>query len=248
MNVEQICTRIFRNTSLALVGGNWKSGKTDTGLRLGEKCRDSYNLVSEVASNIYTEDNFRFINDTQTLKDWLSSDNQKKLFILDEGNEILPNTGFMSHKSVDIKSIIPQISKKRGRLIVIAHDIETLDKTFRSKTWWRATFYKINKQTVRVHAYWNRQKPIIINDWKRTNIKFDPYLPAEWHEQPDKVTVFKDGDLEILRRYANGETAKQIGIHREALNRKVRPFIARMLQNKEKMLAYQKEVLNVESV
>lgn len=214
------------------MGGNWKTGKTNFALYVAEKCL-RYGLVSEVATNIVTNGNgkFIYIADTQTLKSWLSSNGHLKLFIFDEGNEHLPNTGFMTRKSTDIKSIVPQISKKRARLIIVAQDVDTLDKTFRDKSWWRGTFNKQTRKIVKFTGYWNKTKPIYINNVHPTTIGYDPYVSAEWNEKADSVKFFKDSDRQLLWDWSNGKTVKELGIHPQTLNRLVRPFVHRMLEN-----------------
>ena len=230
LNFRGILTRLYRKTSLTLVGGYWKTGKTNLGLHIAEKLLE-YGLVSEVATNIQ-QDQFICIDDLETLKSWLSSNGHLKLYIFDEGNEHLPNTGFMSKKSVGVKSIIPQISKKRARLIVIAQDLDTIDKTFRSKSWWRGTFLKLTRTTVKFTGYWNKNKPIIINNVKPTAVKYDPYMSADFKDRASTLTIFKDRDRQILSDWSiQGKTCRELNIHTQELNRITRKFVARMLLN-----------------
>lgn len=221
--------RLFRKTCIVLVGGYWKTGKTDFALYIAKRCLHM-GLVYEVATNIETNGEFKYITDIETLKYWLSSNGHLKLFILDEGNEHLPNTSFMSHKSVGIKEIIPQISKKHGRLIVVAQDLDSIDKTFRSKSWWRGTFKKTDRKTASLTAYWNLHKPLVITEIPKTSVNFDPYLSAPFTEKSDKIVFFKDSERQTLWEWCNGKSIKDLGIHPQALNRLVRPFVKRMLE------------------
>lgn len=236
LSFHAIVTRLFKHTSVVLVGGDWKTGKTNFALHLGEKCL-TYGLVSEVATNIETtgQNKFITITDTQTMKDWLSSNGHLKLFIFDEGNEHLPNTGFMTKKSTDIKSIIPQISKKRARLIVIAQDLDSIDKTFRKREWWRGTFQKLSRTDVKFTGRWNMHKPIVIHNVKPTQIQYDPYVSAEFKERPEVVHFFKDSDRQILSAWAiEGKTCKQMGIHNQTLNRLSKAYVKRWLEQDTK--------------
>ena len=229
--------KLFSRTSLVLIGasnqsGVWKTGKTDFSLYVAKRCLN-LGLVSEIASNIDTQGEFPLITDTQTLNSWLKSDARRKLFIFDEGNEHLPNTGFMSSKSTGFKAILPQISKKRGRLIVIAQDVDTLDKTFRSKSWWRGTFKKTSKTSASLTAYWNVYKPLEITGIPKTTVKFDPYNSAEWNEQPEHGPIFfNDKDRQILWAITHeGKTAKELGIHQQELSRIWKKYVGSWLEH-----------------
>ena len=238
-------TRLFRRTSLVLVGaslksGVWKTGKTDFSLYIAKRCL-ALGLVSEVASNINTYGTFPLIEDTETLNAWLSSDAQKKLFVFDEGNEHLANTAFMTSKSTGFKAVLPQISKKKGRLIVIGQDIDTLDKTFRSNAWKRGVFLKTSLKTATLSAYWNPLKPMEFIEIPATSVKFDPYLAAEWGEQSTHIVQFKKDSLQILWKWSKeGKSIKELGIHAQQLNRLCRSFVARMLET-DKALMFDKE-------
>jgi len=227
--VDWALNRLFRKTSLVLIGatehsGVWKTGKTNFALKIAERLLQLH-LISEVASNIDTNGAFTKITDTETLKAWLDSDNRLKLFIFDEGNEHLPNYAFMSSKSTGFKSIIPQISKKHGRLIIVAQDVDTLDKTLRSKSWLRGTFKKASIKTATLTAYWNQHKSLYINNISATTISYDPYVSADWNEVSSKsAIIFNDADFQLVYRFASGEKKKDLGVHRqefERLERKV---------------------------
>lgn len=228
-SLSWVVDRLFKRTAIVLVGGIWKMGKTDFALSLAKRAL-KLGLVSEIASNVDTFGEFAYIVDTETLKAWLDHDGKNKLFVFDEGNEHLPNTGFMSKKSTGLKAVIPQMSKKHGRLIVIAQDLDAIDKTFRNKSWWRGTFKKIDKKTATFTGYWNINKPLLFTDIPRTSVKFDPYVSAPWTETSEAVVFFNDSDKQILWDWSNGKTTKELGIHPQKLNRLIRPFVKRMLQ------------------
>jgi hypothetical protein len=218
-----ILGKLFKRTSMVLIEGKWKTGKTAFALFLAEKLLE-YKYVSEVASNIDTQGTFLLINDTHTLKEWLSSSKRLKLFIFDEANELLPNTGFMKKENISFKAIIPQISKRKGRLIVIGHDISTIDKTLKNSVWCRGVFKKRNLKTAILTAYWNTHKPINIYNIPNTKIPFDPELSASWQDRPDKLLMYKNEKLQKMYEYAfNGKNYKDLGYtNRETLRRDVK--------------------------
>lgn len=233
LTFKQIVTRLLKHTSVVLVGGYWKTGKTNFALHIAELCI-LWGLISEVGTNIKVINPptwIKYIADTQTLNSWLGSNGHLKLFLFDEGNEHLPNTGFMTSKSTGVKSIIPQISKKRARLIVIAQDIDTLDKTFRLKSWWRGTFLKVTRTKAKFNGAWNLHKPIMINDVKPTMLEYDPYVSAEWNEHPDKVVFFKDADRQNLYALTHGKTSKELGLHPQEVNRLWKKYVKDWLDN-----------------
>lgn len=220
----------------SLKSGVWKTGKTDFGLYIAKRCLKG-NLVYEVASNINTYGEFLQIEDTQTLNAWLCSNTKRKLFIMDEGNEIVPNTKFMTNQSTGIKAILPQISKMRGRLIIIAQDIGSLDKTFRCDAWKRGVFMKTSRKTASLTAYWSPLKPLEFIDIPKTSVKFDPYVRAEWGEKSERIIQFKNEDLRLLWKWSHeGKSLKELGIHAQKLNRMVRPFVERMLQTDKALM------------
>jgi hypothetical protein len=227
---------------VVLIGGTWKTGKTDFSLWLSEKlmkteyklqkdCKKNFTLVNDVSSNIDTNGVYPLISDLVTLRQWLYSNNHRKLYIFDEASEHLPCTRAMSSKSVGIKAIIPQVSKAHGRMIIVGHNLLKIDKEMLNETWCKGIFFKwaLHQATLISNLL---PKPFDIVDIPPTTITFDPYILAPFTEKPySKDVFFKEEDKQLLWRWVNGESCQQLGLHAMQLNRKARSFIKRILES-----------------
>lgn len=174
------------------------------------------------------------ITDLLTLKQWLYSNNRLKLYIFDEASEHAPCSRAMSSKNVGIKAIIPQVSKAHGRLIIVGHNLEKLDKELLNETWCKGIIQKIGQpfhyKTAMVIS------PLLpqvfkLEEIKPTKINFDPYDLAPFTERPEKGVYFKDEDKQLLNDWANGKSYKELGLHPMQLHRKLKVFVRRTLEN-----------------
>jgi hypothetical protein len=229
---SNILRRLFNAPSIVVIGGTWKTGKSDFGLKISE---DLFKLkiISECASNIDTEGKYPLIADLVSLKQWLYSTKNRKLYIFDEASEHLPNTRGMSGKSVGIKSIIPQISKAHGRMIIIGHNIKKIDSEAYDPTWCRAIIMKPQKSFTYVPAIVYSTlfpRPLKLTSISPTTIKFDPYNLAPFTEKPEGVIYFKEEDKQKLWEWANGKSGEALGLHPMQLNRLARAFIRKQLE------------------
>jgi hypothetical protein len=139
----------------------------------------------------------------------------------------------MSGKSVGIKGLIPQISKAHGRMIIIGHNIEKIDKEAYEKTWCRAVIMKPLKPYTYTPAYiysplW--KKPFCLNKISPTKIKFDPYSLAPFTEAPPKQIYFREEKKQMLWEWANGKSNTQLGLHPMQINRIVRDYVRKSLE------------------
>lgn len=231
---KRILFLYFKQPAIILIGAYeggktnlWKIGKTDFGLRISEDLI-KLGIIKEVASNIYTYDHYPYITDLETLKIWLNRNKKSKLYVFDEANTHLPSRRAMSTKSVSIISIFPEISKSKAKLIFIGHKVSALDSELKKYGWVKGSFYKYSKKTVYTvspllqNQYWFRN---VI----RTNIKFDPYLPAPFTLKPTGVNTFKDEDFEKAWKWANGSTWRELFKHPQECNRFIRKTMSRLL-------------------
>jgi hypothetical protein len=229
---QQILTKLFDRPSIVIIGGTWKTGKTDFGLKMSEDCL-ALDLVSEVASNIDTQGHYPQLSDLVSTKQWLYQNSKRKLYIFDEASEHLPNTRTMCGKSVGIKSLIPQISKAHGRMIVIGHNISKVDKEVYDKTWCRGLImkpcipYKYTPAIIYSDFF---PRPLRINQISPTKIKFDPYTLAPFTERPEKQVYFKEETKNKLWTWSNGATCKTMGVTTMQINRLVRDYVRKSLE------------------
>lgn len=216
--------KIFKDPILATVEGDWKTGKTDFALFISEVLLEN-SVVEEVASNIHTEDHYPQISDTPNLKVWLNSSKKSKLFIFDELNENVGSRRAMSSKSVDIISILPEISKAKARIIGLAQDLSGVDSTFRKRVWAKAYFQKFitsesKVKNVRVFAPSFLKNRYEFFDVPRTTIPFDPYLIAPFLEKPNVKTAYYDVNITRFANWVKGMSWKDNGFkHPQEANR-----------------------------
>lgn len=231
---RRVLEKFFSTPAIILIGSYegatgtpWKTGKTDFALKVSEDLL-KIRLVHEVATNIYTYGHYPYIQDLETLKLWLDSNEKTKCFLLDEANIHLPSRRAMSNKSVDTIQIFPEISKHRARLIVIGQKLSKLDSELRTFGWVKGIFQKYDLKTVYITS------PLLQQDyWLKgvspTSIKFDPYLPAPFTLKPANPNSFQDPDLEKAWRIANGALAKDVFTHQMEYNRFTRNMLKRLL-------------------
>jgi hypothetical protein len=230
--LHNILCRLFRGPAIVIIGGTWKTGKTDFALRISELLK-MYGIVTEVASNIDTENYYPQISDITSLRSWLYQTRSRKLYIFDEASEHLPNTRGMSGKSVGIKSLIPQISKAHARMIVIGHNIKKVDAEIYDETWCRAIIMKPNipyKYTPAIIYSRLLPKPFRIAEIQPTKIKFDPYLLAPFTERAEKSVYFKDEEKNILWKWANRDPEVIGKINRGRIHYMLTKFIKANLE------------------
>ena len=202
--------RLFDIPSLVLIVGKWKVGKTDFALLIGELLL-KLNLIDKMASNIETIDpRVTFISDLVNIKRWLHADRSTKLYILDEANTHLIRRRAMSRKNVEAIAILPEISKAHGRIIVIGHDEKNMDSAFTSSVYLRGIFEKHTQKSVSLISDRLTDNYDFYN-LPRTTIKFDPYLIAPFTIKPKADQVFDNVDHQLLHRWVNGESNKELG-------------------------------------
>jgi hypothetical protein len=229
---------LFEKPSLVLVGGKWKTGKTDFALFIAEcllklpswSNPEHTTIISEVASNIETFGRFPMISDMISLKQWLYESTKRKLYILDEANIHLPSRRAMSGKSVEFIKLLAEISKAHARLIVIAQDVLSVDKMFLEEVWCRGVFVKQSLKKAQLFST-ELIRPYTFSNIPPTSIKFDPYAIAPFTETPSGKLYFKDEDKQLVWRWLNGESYKQLGVHNMKLNRIVKKILRFYMEN-----------------
>jgi len=224
-----ILRKLFSYPSVVLIGGTWKTGKTDFALKISEDLA-KLGLIREVASNIDTSGYYPQIADLISLRHWLYASKKKKLYIFDEASEHLPSRRSMSAKNVGFIQIIPEISKAHAKMLVVGHNLEKVDKTLINSVWCRGVFTKSNLKNAQLFSHLFSQ-PYVFNNIPRTSITFDPYAIAPFTEKPPGNIYFKDDDLQLLWRWCNGENYKDLGIAPMTLHRKLKKFIRQTLEN-----------------
>lgn len=229
-----ILHKLFNYPSVVLIGGTWKSGKTDFALKISNDLKNldykGKKLINEVASNIETFGHYPKISDLISIRQWLYGSNKRKLYIMDEASEHLPSRRAMSGKNVGFIQLIPEISKAHARMIVVGHQLLKIDSVLLDEVWCRGAFIKLELKKAQLISHLLPQ-PYVFRNIPATTIKFDPYAIAPFTEQPEGSILFKDADKQLLWDYANGKTYKELGLHPMKMSRLLRKYVKSTLEN-----------------
>jgi hypothetical protein len=233
---DQILKRIFSIPVMALVVGDWKTGKTDFALLIAERLLE-LGIVKKVASNIETNDpRIEFVSSLEKLKYWLHMDKIRKLYILDEAGVHVPRRTPMKEKNVKAIQLLPEISKAHAKLIIVTQDPDGIDSQFLNPVWLKAMFVKDSLKNARLISDFF-ESVITLRDIPPTSIKFDPYAIAPFTlDEPFNVPewVMKDDSYKLLWEYAvNNKSIDQLKVHPMKMNRLVRQFIRYVLTSNQ---------------
>ena len=116
MNYKSMLKRIFGHEAIiVIIKGNWKTGKTNVGLRIAEDLLH-FGLIKVCGTNIKikTTENFKYIEDFPTLKKFHFDHPTRpkpKMFIFDEAGKIAVKRGAMRRMNVEWMSFLPELSK-----------------------------------------------------------------------------------------------------------------------------------------
>lgn len=237
---EYCLTRIFKlPASIVLIIGDWKTGKTDFSLKLYEELM-RLEIIKKGATNIITEDSdIQLIQDMPSLKSWMFGDNISKLFIYDESITATPKRRAMSKLNVAwLKEIIPELSKGKGKLLVISQELDFTESVFYHPTFLRGMFRKINKKTATLNSPLLK-KEMTFFDIPRTTLSFDPFRIAIFRAEKILDTSKMTEQEKVASLYTQGMGMAKIG---ESFNppknrNAVRRLLIKFLRsNKESLL------------
>jgi hypothetical protein len=243
---QTILRVLFNVPGVVLIGGPGKSGKTDFALKISEDLlktpasnRNQTNnfssmLIQEknnIATNIDTFGHYAQISDLISIKQWLYANDNRKLYIFDEATEYLTNKRTMSSQNVGFMRLLPQVTKAHARMIVIGHNLLRVDKDLLDEAWCKGVFVKTDLKNAQLISNLF-PKPFDFEKIPPTTVKFDPYAIAPFTERPVGQVYFKDEDLDVLWRWANGSNYKDLGLKPMQLHRKLQKYVLQTLQNK----------------
>lgn len=232
---KHVLHKLFEHPSVVLIGGTWKSGKTDFALYLTEKLlalpsnQGEGTVITEAATNIDTKGHFPLIADLVNLRRWLYRSTKRKLYILDEASEHLSSRRAMTAKNVGFIQLIPEISKAHGRLIVVGHQLMHVDKQLLDEVWCRGIFIKLGLKKAQLNSLMLPDE-YTFGNIPSTTIAFDPYAIAPFNERPTDEELFNDADLQKLYNWANGKPWRELFKHPNECNRFVRDQVKKLLE------------------
>jgi len=238
---EYCLNRIFNlPASIVLITGDWKTGKTDFALLLYEELM-RLGIIKKGASNIITKDSeIDHVQDMDTLRAWMYGDRIPKLFIYDESITGTPKRRAMSKLNVSwLKHIIPELSKGKGKLVVITQELDFTESVFYHPTFLRGMFRKINKKMATLNSPLLKTE-VTFHDIPRTTIGFDPYLIATFREERTLDTSKLTEAEKVATLYTQGMGMAEIGkTFNPPKNRNaVRRLLIKFLRNNKETLLH----------
>jgi len=236
---EYCLNRIFNlPATIILITGDWKTGKTDFALLLFEELM-RLGIIKKGASNIITQDSeIDNIQDMHSLRAWMYNDKIPKLFIYDESITGTPKRRAMSKLNVEwLKYIIPELSKGKGKLIVITQELDFTESVFYHPTFLRGMFRKINKKMAILNSPLLKTE-VSFHDIPRTSIGFDPYVIATFRSERILDTSKMTENEKVAMLYTQGMGMNEIGkMFNPPKNRNaVRRLLIKFLQNNKEIL------------
>jgi len=209
---EYCLNRIFNlPASIVLITGDWKTGKTDFGLLLFEELM-RLGIIKKGASNVITTDSeIQHIQDMYSLRSWMYGDRIPKMFLYDESITGTPKRRAMSKLNVDwLKHIIPELSKGKGKLVVITQELDFTESVFYHPTFLRGMFRKINRKTAILNSPLLKTE-VTFHDVPRTSVGFDPYVIATFRSEKILDTSKMTEGEKVATLYAQGSSMDEIG-------------------------------------
>ena len=230
---------IFRRqiSGFVIILGRRGTGKTDFSLLIAE-ILVSMGLIEQVATNIKIYDSpfpIKEITNLEDLEYWCKNTVGRKLYLFDEIGKGMTRRRPMS--SLNVKLIHHFQKLRKYKLSVVATTIQDkyVDSAVLGEDTLDGYFVKPNYRNPKVALYQDNLEDLDLDiyDIPKTTVKFDTWDSAPFGEHsPNTRAHFKDKDLEILWRWSNGHTIKDLGLHRMKINRLCRKYIRDSLDAK----------------
>lgn len=192
--------------SVTLIHGDWKSGKTNFALYLGQLlCY--LGIVSKVGANIQvykgkyrdriTEQNdCEFINNFFKLNAWGFGSEARKLYIFDEAIKNAPSRSAMTKLNKKWLEIIPEASKMRMHVIAIAQTDDYMESVFMNPRFNQAVWEK--KTYPERHANYRKMVTLTSKPYFQETLEFGPIPPTSMSYDPylsARMTIEPEADL-----------------------------------------------------
>ncbi|MHC3128735.1 MAG: ATP-binding protein [Candidatus Bathyarchaeota archaeon] len=235
----------LQTSTFIIIFGRRGTGKTDLGLLIIEILY-RIGIIKHVSTNTKILDSpfpIKEITNLEDLKYWGENNRGRKLFLFDEIAKAMPRRRPMSRLNVELINKFQVLRKHKLSVVAttINEDIldsmamrdDTLDARFIKK------FFPSGHKLKCKIAYFRHlltDEEITLTDLPSTSVKFDSWDSSPFTEKPlSTKPVFKDKDMELVYRWALGETYKELGVHRQKLTRAKRKIIKFFIENQRHM-------------
>jgi len=212
--VKPFLNKIYGDyASITVITGEWKTGKTDLGLKIMEWLK-ALGLASKLASNVETsgKSDVRYINDMLSLKAWAYSDKVfRKAYLYDEAIASTPSRKAMSGLNTDWLRFIPQLSKAKCQLIVSTQETDYTETSFLHPRFIRAIWEKTflppthpqYRKMVKLYSKLLDHIPVFRNV-PRCMTGFDPLKIATFHREPQLSELNVPFEINVALDYGAG--------------------------------------------
>ena len=235
--------RIFRSQDsiFILIIGRRGTGKTDLALLISEIAYGQ-NIIKHVSTNTkILRSNFPIdkIDNLQDLDYWGQKKKGRKIFIFDEIADAMSRRRPMAALTVELIKKFNKLRKHKLSIIATTISKDVLDKAAMARDLLDATYRKEwkplgNKQIYKIAYYDNflNGESITFGDLPPTSVHFDSWDGSEFSEKPKESKIeFKDKDMELVYRWAKGETYTELGVHPQQLTRAKKKIIPILIDN-----------------
>lgn len=197
MDWSEVLKIIFSHEAIIIIiKGDWKTGKTNLALAIIEHLL-KLGLISIASTNIEIKetDKIKMIADMPTLKEFHFDHPTRpkhKAYIFDESGKLTSRRGAMTSINRAWYEFIPELSKGRCKLIVVAQSEKMTDSIFSNTQFTKAHFttYKYgNRYDVKVESELFRNIPsIYFKGFPKCKIKYYPYASANFELERKEYT------------------------------------------------------------
>ena len=222
-------------SSFFVIFGRRGTGKSDFSLLLIEVLK-AENLIQHFATNIKIYNSPFHIEPIHNLEDltvWAKNNRGKKIFILDEAGRSFARRSPMAKMNVEIIKQFQIIRKYKLSFLLVTPHQKYIDSTALGSDVLDGVFQKTGFKLQKTILYIDRLEGfrLRVNKLPRTSIDFDTWDSADFTLKRQIINpLFSSKDHQLLWRYAEGTTVKQLEVHPEAFRRILRKFLRENLK------------------
>ena len=224
-----------RTSAFIIILGRRESGKTDFALLIAEILYNT-GTIKNIATNIRIYESpfpIEYIDNLEDLEHWATTVRGRKLFIFDEAGKTFRRRTPLSSVNIEILDKIQIMRKYQLSLIFITPHEDYIDSAVWGTDVLDGVFRKTDKdQKVAIYDDYLYGFTRDIYGIPPTSVKFDTWDSAPMKKTKSIDRKFRNQELEILRRWAEGESYHSLGFdHPQKFNRFLRKNLKALLDN-----------------
>jgi len=228
-------TYLFKRqiSSFQIIFGRRGTGKTDLALLLSEILHKF--LKFKVATNIKIYKSWfpiEPISSLQDLKYWGKHESGMKVYLFDEVGRSMPRRSPMARLNLKLINEFQIIRKYKLSFLCCTPSDKYVDKTALGSDILDGYFHKPFFNDPKVALYEDYLESFTKDFWDlpKTSVSYDTWDSAIFTEFSKHRATFNNEDKELLWKWVNGSTSKELGLDRTQIRRKVHKFIRETLE------------------